>query len=260
LDPRETDVFFHEIFDPSLPRLGPGDDDSTLRALEILFPARHSAKGGRRTSPLRILDIGCGNGSQTLVLAKHLDGEILAVDNHQPYLDELNRRAGAAGLSGKVRTRRMDMRDLRTEKGPFDLIWSEGALYVMGFREGLKVCHGLLAPGGSLAVSELCWLSPDPPAECREFLEAEYPAVAWPEDTLTFMESLGFEIVGHFPLPGTSWSERYYRPLEARLLFLRERYAGDAEKLGVVESIQSEIDIHRRNPGAYGYEFFLARK
>jgi len=260
LDPRETDVFLHEIFDPSLPRLGPGDEDSTLRALEILFPAGLPAKSGRGTSKLRILDIGCGNGSQTLVLAKNLEGEILAVDNHQPYLDELNSRARAAGVSGKIRARRMDMRDLRTEKGPFDLIWSEGALYVMGFREGLKVCHGLLAPGGSLAVSELCWLRPDPPEECRRFLEAEYPAVTWPEDTLRFMESLGFEIVGHFPLPDTSWSETYYRPLGARLPSLRERYAGDADKLGVVESIQFEIDVHRRNPGAYGYEFFLARK
>ena len=178
LDPRETDVFFHEIFDPSLPRLGPGDEASTLRALRTLYPAAPRQTRGNLPSKLRVLDIGCGNGAQTLVLAEHLDGEILAVDNHQPYLDELDRRARAAGIAEKIRTRRMDMRDLANDQGPYDLIWSEGALFVMGFREGLKVCHRLLGPGGSLAVSELCWLTPDPPAECREFFAAAYPAIA----------------------------------------------------------------------------------
>ncbi len=260
MDPRETDIFFHEIFDPSLPRLGPGDDDSTLRALEILFPAGLPGKGGRATPKLNILDIGCGNGSQTIVLAKHLDGEILAVDNHQPYLDELNRRARVAGIAEKIRTRRMDMRDLANDQGPYDLIWSEGALFVMGFREGLKVCHRLLGPGGSIAVSELCWLTPDPPAECREFFAAAYPAIAQVDESLSFIRGLGFDVVGHFTLPGTSWSERYFRPLEARLPAILERCAGDAKKLGIVETVQSEIDIYRRHPGAFGYGFFMARK
>ena len=44
----------------------------------------------------RILDIGCGNGAQTLCLAATLGGRITAVDNHQPYLDELERRLGMA--------------------------------------------------------------------------------------------------------------------------------------------------------------------
>jgi hypothetical protein len=67
--------FFYEIFDPSLPRLGPGSPASTRRAFNKLFP-----DGAPR--PRRILDMGCGNGTQTLELARLTGGHILAVDNH----------------------------------------------------------------------------------------------------------------------------------------------------------------------------------
>ena len=73
-------AFFYEIFDASLPRLGVGDDASTERALSTLLAAMP-----RREGPMRVLDVGCGTGPQTICLAQHLDGSILAVDNHQPF-------------------------------------------------------------------------------------------------------------------------------------------------------------------------------
>ena len=267
MDSREQMEFFYEIFDASLPRLGPGDDASTRKALDALLATRPPRHRDEAASPLRVLDIGCGNGPQTIQLARHLDGEILAVDNHPPYLDELGRRAKAAGLSGKIRTRLQDMRDLSREDDRFDLIWSEGALNLMGysegvlsptgFRDGLAVCHGLLAPGGTLGVSELCWFQPDAPPECRQFFAAAYPAMATVDDTLAVIARCGFEMVGHFPLPESAWWGSYYRPLEDRLRGYRERFAADPEKLGFIESIQAEIDIYRRHSSSYGYEFFL---
>ena len=151
MDSNELPAFFHEIFDPSLPRLNPGDEASTLRALNMF---RSAGSGSQRQTALgfrRILDLGCGCGGQTLALARYTKGAILALDNHQAYLDELRRRAEAAGLSGRIQTVLKDMRTLTTDDGPFDLIWSEGALFVVGFREGLTFCHSLLTPGGGLA-------------------------------------------------------------------------------------------------------------
>jgi len=37
MDEHEQHEFFYEIFDASLPRLGPGDDASTKRALDSLL-------------------------------------------------------------------------------------------------------------------------------------------------------------------------------------------------------------------------------
>jgi cyclopropane fatty-acyl-phospholipid synthase-like methyltransferase len=85
----------HDVFDPSLPRLAPGDNESTRRALEMLYGA--GLEGAHEE--FRVLDIGPGNGAQTLRLAAELGCRVTAVDNHQPHLDELERRAEAQGRS-----------------------------------------------------------------------------------------------------------------------------------------------------------------
>ena len=260
MDSEEQMTFFHEIFDASLPRLGPGDEASTLKALDMLGStgSRHEDETAGRTT--RILDLGCGNGAQTLVLARHTKGPILAVDNHQPYLDELQRRAEAAGVSEKIRVSLRDMHSLDKGDGPFDLIWSEGALFVMGFREGLTACHSLLAPGGGLAASELCWLQSDPPAECKQFFDMAYPAMGDIDANLAVIRECGYEIVGHFTQPESAWWEPYYHPLEERFHVLRKRHAADAEKLSMIESIEMEIDIYRKYSASYGNVFFVMRR
>jgi len=255
MDTREQTEFFYEIFDASLPRLGPGDEASTQRALNTLL-----AQNTTGVRPIRILDIGCGNGSQTVVLAQHTNGSILAVDNHQPFLDELQRRAAAAGVSGKIQVSLRDMRTLTKDEGPFDLIWSEGAIFIMGLREGLTAWHSLLAPGGGLAISELAWLRSEPPADCRQFFANVYPAMTRIEANLATIESCGYEIVGHFAQPESAWWEPYYHPLEERLGSLRKRYAGDGEKRSVIESIQAEIDVYRKYSAFYSNVFYIMRR
>ena len=174
-----------------------GDNQSTAHAARAT-PRRAERTGSRTT---RILDLGCGNGGPTVTLAQHTQGSILAVDNHQPYLDELQRRAAAAGVSARIRVSLRDMHSLEKSDGPFDLIWSEGSLFVMGWREGLAACHSLLSPGGELAVSELCWLRPDPPADCRRYFDMAYPALADIETNLAVIRACDYEVIGHFTLP-----------------------------------------------------------
>jgi SAM-dependent methyltransferase len=251
--------FFYEIFDASLPRLGAGNEASTLKALEMLRAAGPQHKNTAARCATRILDIGCGNGTQTLVLARHTDGSILAVDNHQPFLDELQRRAEAAGVSGRIQVSLRDMRSLNASDGPFDLIWSEGALFVMGFREGLAACCSLLAPGGGLAASEMCWLRPDPPAACRQFFAAAYPALTDIETNLAAIRACGYEVVGHFPQPESAWWELYH-PIEERLGRLRKQRAAEEEKLSMIEGIQKEIDLYRQYAAFYGNVFFVMRR
>ncbi|RPJ33637.1 MAG: class I SAM-dependent methyltransferase [Planctomycetaceae bacterium] len=259
MDQHEQQEFFYEIFDASLPRLGPGDEASTKRALDTLLSTGFLRERAAIDAPWRILDVGCGNGAQTIELAKHTPGMILAIDNHQPCLDELQRRAGAAGVWSKIRLSLRDMRTLTADDGPFDLVWSEGALFVMGFREGVAACRSLLAPGGGLAVSELCWLRSDPPAECREFFAGGYPAMTDISANLAAIRGCGCDVIEHFTQPESAWWEPYYLPLQDRLHMLRDKYAADSERLSMLESIQKEIDIYRRYSAYYGNVFFVMR-
>lgn len=82
MNSQEQMEFFYTIFDASLPRLGPGDDSATLKALRMLFGERPQGRTLSCNTGMNILDLGCGNGAQTLVLARNTEGIITAVDNH----------------------------------------------------------------------------------------------------------------------------------------------------------------------------------
>lgn len=156
-DPRQREVFF-DVHN-GLPREGPGNEACTTRALGLAGPLPRDAS---------VLDIGCGPGMQTLDLAALMpDAKITALDSHEPFLDELQRRAAARGVGARVTTVHADMRSMPFAAAGFDLLWCEGAAYIMGFATALRAWRPLLKPGGRLAVTEPVRLRPDPPAPLR---------------------------------------------------------------------------------------------
>ena len=152
-------ALFFELFG-GLPRQGPGDTASTRRALGLVPGV------GPRT---RVLDLGCGTGAQSLVLAHSSPACIVAVDNHPPFIDALNREARRLDIADRLEARVADMRSLDFADGSFDLIWCEGAIYNVGVEAGLRDWRRLLRRNGHVALTEACWRKPDPPAECAAF-------------------------------------------------------------------------------------------
>ena len=241
--------FFYEIYE-ALPRQGPGDRESTLRALAML-----PALGPKQ----RLLDIGCGSGAQTLDLARATRASIVAVDNHPPFVAQLGERAAALGLGGRVAAQVGDMGALRFADGSFDVVWSEGAIFVIGFAKGLAAWRRLLAPGGHLVVSEFCWPRDDPPAEVRDIFRGGCDDVGDVAARRAAIAAAGYRLLGDFALPSVGWWERYYVPLVECLARFRTAHAGEPEALAVAAGCQHEIDVYRKHPDSFGYVFFVMK-
>ena len=246
---RMTTLFF-EIFN-GLPRQGPGDAASTRRALAMV--------PGVGTDT-RVLDLGCGTGAQTLVLAQSTAAGIIANDNHQPFVEQLKDQARALGIGDRIDARVGDMCRLDFATESFDLIWCEGAIYVIGFDAGLREWRRLLAPGGHLVVSEVCWATPDRPAECAEFWAREYPAIRETSALVAVIDECGYELIGNFAIPPSAWWDDYYRPLQEHVTAFRRRHQGEPDADDLANHVQREIDIWHSYAAYYRYEFFVMHK
>jgi SAM-dependent methyltransferase len=232
-----------------LPRQGPGSDACTREALRRLGPLPAAP---------RALDLGCGSGRAALVLAETLRTKVVAVDIHQPFLDQLQAAACERKLEDLIEVRCADMATPGMLPGNVDLVWSEGAIYFLGFENGLRLWRPLLAPGGCLAVSECSWLTDHPPAEAAAFFGGGYPGMAGIRENLERAPAAGFEVVDHFTLPPEAWWDEYYAPLERRITELAPE--ADSELAAIISETRQEIELYRRHHDSYGYVFYLLRQ
>lgn len=233
-------------------RQGPGSTETTIRALNLL--------GIDQSSQLNICDIGCGTGAQTLDLARHTSGKVIAVDIFDAFLEELNHRAKAAGLDHRINTQKHSMDELPFAEESFDLIWSEGAIYNMGFEKGVHYWKTFLKTGGYLAVSEISWLTDQRPPDLEAFWKEAYPEIDTISGKIKVLEKAGFTPLAHFVLPPTCWLDHYYLPLEARHETFLDKYSENPEAGALVASDREEIALYRKYQDFYSYGFYLAKK
>ncbi len=240
-----------EIFD-GLPRQGPGSNRCTKKAFDLLQPL---------PPDVRILDIGCGAGMQTLHLASICENcHITATDIYQPYLDKLLEKAAEKGLSGRISTLCASMDDLPFEDGEFDTIWCEGAIFIIGFEKGLNYWKRFLKEGGFLALTEAAWFTDAPSEEALQFWQECYPAIKSIPEHEKVIKAAGYTIIGSFRLPASAWWDDYYVSLERRLDSIEGKFKGNADAESVIEFSRKEIEVFRKHSDEYGYVFFIMQK
>lgn len=241
--------YFLEIYG-RLPRAGPGSYESTRRAYELM--------SGVPKSP-RILDIGCGPGVQTVDLLNISGGNVTALDFLPLMIERTKSNAADAGVSERLEVLEQDMKHMDFPASSFDVIWSEGAIYNLGFESGLSILKKFVRPGGHVAVSEAVWLKPEPPAPVVEFWK-QYPEIDTIENKLAVIDRLGYQREGHFILPEEAWTVDYYDPMEGLLAEKAKDWEDIPQGLEVIEEARHEIGLYRKYSHYYGYAFFVMRR
>ncbi len=240
---------FYELFH-DMPRQGPGCDEVTTAIydqLKPMLPENHC-----------ILEVGCGTGAATLSLARHNPlACITALDNDRDALAILNRRIANAAVNGRVRTLAGSMDDMPFPDACADLIWSEGAIYIMGFQEGLAAWKRFLKPAGCMAVSEITWFTDDRPEDLQAFWNREYPQITTEDENRKRIENAGYRVLDVVRLPDTCWTDHYYVPMRDAMERLKKRHPDDPEAEQVLREAEAEIELYETYRDHFGYTFYL---
>jgi SAM-dependent methyltransferase len=235
----------------SIERQGPGSPEVTIKALSFI---------DQLTNDSRIADIGCGTGGQTMVLARHTPGHITGIDLFPAFVDLFNMNADKLNLQDRIKGIAGSMDNLPFEHEELDLIWSEGAIYNIGFERGLNEWRTFLKTGGYIAVSEASWFTEERPVEIDEFWKNEYPEIDTISNKVAHMQKAGYIPIAVFILPENCWTEHFYDPqVLAQKIFL-EKYAGNKAAEELIANQRHEAELYYKYKAFYGYAFYIGKK
>jgi ubiquinone/menaquinone biosynthesis C-methylase UbiE len=207
-----------------------------LRAAFLEFTEKAFACIPKRKNP-RILDIGCGTGIPTIELAKLSGGEVVGLDIDKASIERFQQRIEEEGLSERVRALQCSLFVMDFPDHSFDMVWAEGVIAVIGFKEGLQRWRKLLKPKGYLVVHD-----------DDEKVEEKERAIS----------SCGYVLIEKIPIPSSIWWERYFLPLKERIDRLLLSYRDDPEVVHHLEKERDEWEQYGRTP--HGSMFFIMRK
>ncbi|MDN3653435.1 MerR family transcriptional regulator [Thalassotalea ponticola] len=234
---------FMSVFE-TLEFWGPNSEDDTTKAFNWL-----------NLNPMRILEVGCGKGNSTIVIAKLSNAEIVATDNEKLALEQLEDKIKSHGLDNRITTECVSMTELNFAKGAFDVIWAEASAYVMGVENALSKWKPLLKDGGLLVFSDLAWLTDKPSKESINHWKSDYPDIQTIETRKLQIAKAGYQLEHTFTVSEQAW-KNYYEPLEERL----HKVAAMMKNSQAIADIQNEVNLYKSHLGEFGYQFFIAKK
>jgi ubiquinone/menaquinone biosynthesis C-methylase UbiE len=242
----EIPLYFYIAY-MGLDRLSPGSAQTTLRAIEKV--------GFDTDDELNILDIACGVGSSTILLACYFkNATVEAFDLFGHYIDSLKEKISENNLENRVFGYCMDMRDPDFANEEFDIVFCESSIEIIGFKKGLKEWKRLLRPDGYMIVSDVSWLR-NPSSQSMKFWRDTYGEVDTIEDKISQIEDEGFEFIDYVVVPEKDWKD-YYEKLEKNLNALN----GDKSAGEFVKQLRKEMGTYRKNSDDYTYVFYIMKK
>lgn len=190
-------------------------------------------------NPPRILDIGCGSGVPTMELARLSGGEVIGIDIDQPALDKLIKKIREAGFSDRVQAINCSILDMSFPGESFDIIWSEGSIFVIGFQRGLQEWKRFLKLKGFMIIHD------------------EEGSITQKLEQIT---GCGYDLFAYFTLTENTWWAEYYAPLEKFIQKTRIKPSDDPKLIEELQNARREIDMFKRHPKRYRSVYFVIKK
>jgi SAM-dependent methyltransferase len=153
-----------------------------------------------------------------------------------------------------------DMTNLPFQEEELDLIWSEGAIYNIGFERGLTEWRKFLKQGGYIAVTENTWFTEERPAEIQEFWDKAYPEIDSVPTKIAQMQKAGYFPIAVFFVPETCWADYYYVQHPQMYKSFLQKYAGNKSAEDFLVSQHFEVELFNKYKAYYGYMFYIGRK
>jgi ubiquinone/menaquinone biosynthesis C-methylase UbiE len=235
----------------SMPRQGPGSKDATKKALTFIENMHEKSN---------IVDLGCGTGCQTIILAQNTPGNITGIDLCPAYIDKLNKNAQQLNLQNRVKGVIGSMDKLDFQLVELDLIWCEGAIYNIGFEKGMKYWNRFLKKGGYIAVTEATWFTEERPKEIFDFWNDAYPEIDTIPNKIDQMQKAGYVVTASFILPEVCWTDNFFEPeITAQKTFL-DKYKGNKSAEEFVNYEKRHALLYDKYKDYYGYVFYIGKK
>ena len=231
-------------------RQGPGSPEITLKALSFIEGLTEKSK---------IADIGCGTGGQTMVLAKNTASKIIGIEVWPDFVRQFNQNFQNQDYQGRVKGVIGNMENLPFQEEELDLIWSEGAIYNIGFKRGLNEWRKFLKQGGYIAVTENTWFTEERPAEIQEFWQQAYSEIDTIPNKVAQMQKAGYLPIATFVLPETCWTNYYSQMKKTHASFLK-KYIGKKTAEEFVGYQRYEEELYCKYKAYYGYVFYIGKK
>jgi SAM-dependent methyltransferase len=195
-----------------------------------------------------------------MTLAQHTPGHITGLDLFPGFIDLFNANAAKLNLADRVNGIVGSMDNLPFQNGELDLIWSEGAIYNIGFERGLNEWRKFLKTGGYVAVTEASWFTRERPDEIHDFWMAHYPEIDTIPNKVAQMQKAGYIPVATFILPENCWTDNYFIPQKARQEEFLEKYARNKTVEDFIAFMRREAELYSKYKQYYGYVFYIGRK